>query len=332
MLSRLCFSLLTCGSLLCADTLVFKRGGSVDGQFLGGDQRTVRFLVGNQVNAYNLSDVVSIRFNSAGEPTASAGPYPPATAPYPPATPYPPSNYPSSNYPSSSYPQSGSSSNYPASQGPTMYPPPSADSSPTAQNAPAPPAPPNPYGTPAPTSAPTGPAGPGTAPLGIEVPPDTPVTVRMIDPVNSTTDSLGKTYRATVDEPVLINGTTAIPRGSDVVVALVASQQAGKVEGQTQLTLALKNVTVNGLTYDVKSSRVTQAAASRSRRSAEMIGGGAALGAVIGAIAGGGKGAAIGTVAGAGAGTAAAVATTGATVKVPSETRLVFTLQNPLDL
>ena len=61
-----------------------------------------------------------------------------------------------------------------------------------------------------------------------------------------------------------------------------------------------------------------------------MIGGAAALGAIIGALAGGGKGAAIGAVSGGAAGTAVQLVTKGQHVKVPSETRLTFTLQHPL--
>jgi hypothetical protein len=62
-----------------------------------------------------------------------------------------------------------------------------------------------------------------------------------------------------------------------------------------------------------------------------VIGGTAALGAIIGAIAGGGKGAAIGAGAGAGVGTAAQVMTKGQRVRIPSETRLTFTLQRPVN-
>jgi hypothetical protein len=60
-----------------------------------------------------------------------------------------------------------------------------------------------------------------------------------------------------------------------------------------------------------------------------VVGGTAAFGAIIGAIAGGGKGAAIGAASGAGAG-AAVQAVRGAKVKIPSETRLEFTLKQPL--
>ena len=98
------------------------------------------------------------------------------------------------------------------------------------------------------------------------------------------------------------------------------------------LTLALRSVTVNGHTYDLATSNVNKSSGSRTAKSGEVIGGATALGAIIGALAGGGRGAAIGAVSGAGVGTAAQVATSGERVKVPSETVLTFTLQNPLDI
>ena len=54
------------------------------------------------------------------------------------------------------------------------------------------------------------------------------------------------------------------------------------------------------------------------------------LGALIGAIAGRGRGAAIGSVAGAGTGAAVEARTHGQQVKIPSETKLSFTLKNPV--
>ena len=63
-----------------------------------------------------------------------------------------------------------------------------------------------------------------------------------------------------------------------------------------------------------------------------MIGGTAVLGAIIGAIAGGGKGAAIGAGAGAARARRLQVATKGQRVRIPSETRLTFTLQQPVRL
>ena len=166
----------------------------------------------------------------------------------------------------------------------------------------------------------------------VEIPSGTNLVVRLIDPVDSETDRLGQTYRASLDEPVVISGETLIPRGADVVAKLVDDKQSGKISGTTVLTLALVSVTLNGRPVDITTGDVSQSSGSRGARSAKVIGGTAAVGAIAGAIFGGGKGAAVGTAAGAGLGTAAQVATKGQKVKIPSETRLTFPLKNPVRL
>ncbi len=168
------------------------------------------------------------------------------------------------------------------------------------------------------------------APAGIELPQGTVLTVRMIDPVDSQVNRIGETFRASIDEPVVVGSNQVIPRGSDVVVKLVDDKQSGKISGKTELTLDLVTVTVNGRTIDVNTQAVTRASSSRTGRSEKVIGGTAVLGTILGAIAGGGRGAAIGAVSGAGVGTAAEVATKGQRVHIPSETRLTFTLEYPV--
>jgi hypothetical protein len=168
---------------------------------------------------------------------------------------------------------------------------------------------------------------------GPELKAGTALTVRMIDSVDSQRDQIGKTFRASLDEPVTdSNGNTIIPRGADVVVKLIDDKESGKLAGRTILTLNLESIMVNGRSVDVNTMNVTEQSSSRTGRSGKVIGGAAAAGAIIGAIAGGGKGAAIGAGAGAGAGTVAEVATKGQKVHIPSETRLTFTLQDPVRL
>lgn len=201
----------------------------------------------------------------------------------------------------------------------------------------------SPYPPPAPPYPPYPPYSPSTSastpapesypgPAGITIPADTRLTIRMIDAVNSDTARLGQTFRASVDEPVYVNGQQVIPRGADVITKLVASQQSGKIEGRAALTLALSSVTVNGQPVDVTSTDVKTESSSRGARSGGVIGGTAALGAIIGAIAGGGKGAAIGAGSGAAVGTGVQVLTSGQKVRIPSETRLTFRLQTPVQL
>ena len=163
----------------------------------------------------------------------------------------------------------------------------------------------------------------------VDIPAGTVLTVRMIEAVDSQVNQLGQTFQASIDEPVVVNGQTVVPRGADVVVKLVDDKQSGKISGRTELTLALVSLRANGRTVDVTTEEVTSASESRGSKSGKVIGGTAAVGAIIGAIAGGGKGAAIGAASGAGAGTAVQVLTKGQHVKIPSEARLSFTLRNP---
>jgi hypothetical protein len=167
-------------------------------------------------------------------------------------------------------------------------------------------------------------------PVSLEIPSGTVLVVRMIDSVDSDRDSTGKTFRASIDEPVVVNGQTVIPRGADVTAKLVDERQSGKFEGRAVLTLDLMQIMINGRMVDVTTSEVSQSSGSRGSRTAKTVGGGAVLGAVLGGIIGGGRGAAIGATSGAAVGGGAQVLTHGQRVKIPSETRLSFTLQNPI--
>jgi hypothetical protein len=175
------------------------------------------------------------------------------------------------------------------------------------------------------------PATPAAPRAGTTIPANTPVVVRLIDSADSSHDSLGKEYRASLDEPLLNQtGEVVAPRGSDVLIVLTNRQESGHFAGKTELRLALRSLTIQGKRYDASSTAVVEASSSRTARSGKAIGGLAAAGAVIGATAGGGKGAAIGAGSGATLGTLGEVFTSGQRVRVPSETRLTFRLQQPL--
>ncbi len=173
---------------------------------------------------------------------------------------------------------------------------------------------------------------PAAAPGGsVELPAGTNLVVRMIDGVDSEVNRVGQTFAASLDEPVQdTNGNTLIDRGADVVVKLVDSKESGKLTGRSELTLDLVSIRVNGRLVDVNTQTVSQESSSRGERTAKVAGGTAALGAIIGAIAGGGKGAAVGAAAGGAAGAGVQVVTKGQQVRIPSETRLTFVLDNPV--
>ncbi|HEY3837552.1 MAG TPA: hypothetical protein VGL72_13310 [Bryobacteraceae bacterium] len=287
-------SLLAAG-VLSADTLTLKDGRVMNGTFIGGTAREVRLDLGDHVETIAIDRIATLQFDSSS-PVAQSGP--------PPSAPPPP-------------PQANANPNFDRFN---RQPPPANT-----------PPPPNYNDAPPPQPAPPQPA-PAAASAGIVIPQGTPLTVRMIDSVDSQTNRMGDTFRASIEDPVVVNEQTVIPRGADVTVRLVDDKQSGKIAGKTVLTLAVTSVNVDGRPIDVTTGDVQQASASRSGRSAKVIGGATVLGAIIGAAAGGGRGAAIGAGSGAAVGTGAEVATKGQRVKIPSETRLTFTLSNDVRL
>jgi hypothetical protein len=137
-------------------------------------------------------------------------------------------------------------------------------------------------------------------------------------------------FTATVGEDVIDkSGKVAIPRGARA--QLVAEPTADAKD----TNLDLSSVTINGQRYLLTTTTSSQSSApgglGANKRTAKYVGGGAAIGAVLGALLGGGKGAAIGALVG-GAGGAGAQVYTGRKKQLPPETELSFKLAQDLQL
>ncbi|HEY6289966.1 MAG TPA: BON domain-containing protein [Terriglobia bacterium] len=176
------------------------------------------------------------------------------------------------------------------------------------------------------------PAAPAEAPkpTALTISAGTVVTVRMIDSIDSSKNQPGQEFDATVDSPVASGNTVVIPKDSTAKVRLVNAADSGRMRGSASLELELISVTVNGTPYEVQSGYYQEHGTARGQRTAAATGGGAVLGALIGAIAGGGKGAAIGAGSGAAVGAGSSAITKGSSIKVPSETKIDFTLKQPV--
>lgn len=172
-------------------------------------------------------------------------------------------------------------------------------------------------------------AGSNSLPRTVTVPAGTRLQVRMIDGVDSDSSRPGDRFRASLSDDLIADGTIVAPRGTDVYGRLIEAKEAGHLSGRSELRLELTGITVNQQVQPIVTGEYQTTGKSRGANTAKKVGGGAGLGALIGAIAGGGKGAAIGAGVGAGAGTAIQVMTRGQQVRVPSETELEFTLQQP---
>jgi hypothetical protein len=194
-----------------------------------------------------------------------------------------------------------------------------------------PPDQPLPAVAPQPTPAPAPqPPPPPPQPIQVVIPASTTLTIRMIDGVDSSVNRSGEIFHAALDAPIVVDDQVTIPKGADVYVRLTSASSAGHVSGKSELHLELVKIEYQGRSYPLVSSTYSLSGSSRGKNTAEKVGGGAVLGALIGALAGGGRGAAIGAGVGAGAGGVYQGATKGKQVKIPSETKLDFQLDQPV--
>ncbi len=150
-----------------------------------------------------------------------------------------------------------------------------------------------------------------TTTSSIYVPNDTKLRLRLNSSLSTKTNQRGDRFTATVVQPQEYEGAT-------VTGHIAQLNRSGRVSGKTELSLAFDSITMRDGRTGTLRGEVTELIASESVKSVDeegniesanktkdtviRSGGGAALGAIIGAIAGGGKGAAIGAILGAGVG------------------------------
>jgi hypothetical protein len=164
------------------------------------------------------------------------------------------------------------------------------------------------------------------------IPSGTVLRVLLIDGLSTDTNSAGDHFLASLAEPVVVDGSTLVPKGTKVRGRVVAVEDSGRVKGRASIRLVLTDIMQGNKMVPITTESFAATAESSTTRDAEIIAGGAGVGAVIGAIAGGGKGAGIGAVTGGGAGTGIVLATKGKEIRYAPETRLSFTLANSVQM
>jgi hypothetical protein len=159
------------------------------------------------------------------------------------------------------------------------------------------------------------------------VPTDEVLIVRMLDPIDSDVNEIGETFRATLEGQLKISERIVAPKGTPALVQLVHVKQSGQLRGREEIALQLRSITIDGESYHVSSQFAEVASESKGEETAKVVGGAAAIGAIVGAITDGKKGAVIGAATGAGAGTAIQLVR-GKRVYLPSESLLAFKRQD----
>ena len=165
------------------------------------------------------------------------------------------------------------------------------------------------------------------------MPAGTSFTVNLSSDLNTKTAAQGQSFTATLDDPVMIDGVTAIPAGAEVTGHIVTTARSGKASGRAYMQLAYDQVSFGGKRYNIDAVSDTIWGKGGSGKDAKMIGGGAVAGAVIGGILGkSGGDAAKGAMIGGAAGTAASLLTRGPDLHMEPGKKLTVSLQNSVSV
>jgi hypothetical protein len=177
------------------------------------------------------------------------------------------------------------------------------------------------------------PEPPPQEPKTVTIPAGTLLNVRIDQALSTASSQPGDSFRATLDQPLVVDGLVIAERGAQVEGRVVEADPGGRVKGLARLSLELVRLnTSDGQRVRLQTGNFVKQAQQEKARDAAKIGVAAGLGAAIGAIAGGGKGAAIGAAVGGAAGTGGVMATRGKQAEIPAETRMNFRLSEAITL
>jgi len=174
---------------------------------------------------------------------------------------------------------------------------------------------------------------PKREPKTVTVAAGTLLNVRVDQTLSTEKNKAGDSFRASLDQPLVVDGMVIAERGAQVEGRVSESDPGGRVKGVSQLSLELVRLnTSDGQKVRLQTESFAKQGDKQVGKDAAKVGAAAGIGAAIGAIAGGGKGAGIGAIVGGAAGTGGVMATRGAAAQIPAETRLSFRLREPISI
>jgi hypothetical protein len=172
---------------------------------------------------------------------------------------------------------------------------------------------------------------PERVPQTVTIPAGTLLSVRVDQKLSTETNQTGDSFRATLDQPLVVDGFVIAERGARVEGRVVEADPGGRVKGLSRISLELVRLnSADGQRLRLQTESFAKEGQNEKKRDVAKVGAAAGIGAAIGAIAGGGKGAALGAVLGGAAGTGGVMATRGAAAEIPAETRMTFRLREAI--
>lgn len=165
------------------------------------------------------------------------------------------------------------------------------------------------------------------------IPAGTMVVASLETRLNTGTNHTGDRFVATMIEPVVVDGKTAVAAGGLMNGVLSNVQDSGRVKGRAQMTLTFQEIVDSaGKVHPISTQPIALQADSGTGSDAVKIAAGGIIGAVIGGISGGAKDAAIGSAVGAGAGTVLVLATKGDEIELDPGQKLSVQVTSPASI
>ena len=183
--------------------------------------------------------------------------------------------------------------------------------------------------TPPPTPAPP-PPPPQPVAKTVTIPAGTVIPVRITEALSSKDAQPNQVFHGSLAGDLIADGMVAVPHGVSVTGRVVDAKDAAHFSGSSLLSIELTQISTKNRQIPVVTEAYSKEGQGRGKNTAVKTGGGAALGAIIGALAGGGKGAAIGAAAGGATGAGVNAVTRGQQVQIQPETLINFKLQSPI--
>jgi hypothetical protein len=150
----------------------------------------------------------------------------------------------------------------------------------------------------------------------VTLPEGTTLRLELASAVASDTSGVEDAVRATLRQPVSVDGQTVLPEGTELAGVVTNVERAGRVKGRASVAYRFNSMTHDGERYDIATAQIAHEAEATKSEDATKIAIGAGAGAAIGALLGGGDGAAKGAAIGGAGGTGAVLATRGKEVRL----------------
>src|ERR1700730_6100976 len=87
----------------------------------------------------------------------------------------------------------------------------------------------------------------------VTLPPNTIISVRIADEINSNKNHTGDIFTGIVDPSVLVHDQVVIPRGTEAHVRMAEAKKGGHIKGKAEVRLELVSLVVNGRRLGVES-------------------------------------------------------------------------------